>query len=410
MGKNICEFLESYDDFSHHNPVSLEKIRVAEELLNLKFADDYVECLLKYGAVDVEDIELFYITDNNKNRSVIHQTIELKELEDGVYIADDMYAIQDLWYDDLMAWQDRSGAVYISAPFEKPIKVANSLADYIEKSLNDELLDDIDDVDDIDDIYDIDDIDDIDDADDINERKNKANIISIIGELDDLFALTMAKDYEVENAERELGLKFADEYKRYVCAGGAICGGGIELTGITNFERLNVVSVTKREKRINPLIKENMYVVEVVGIDGMVILQDETGTIYTAQPNVAPRKFFDSLVEYIENVGRFSPNNNARPGFSFEECDEFGQDLIQRMENGIIPMEADGTTIHLHHMGLANGMPITISPLVELYEDKYYDPQTLSVLFDGFEYSDDYDRLECIKQKQNHWNLRSEEY
>lgn len=236
------------------------------------------------------------------------------------------------------------------------------------------------------------------------------DILELMGELDDFFYLDQPDEEKIEKAEFELGLKFSDEYRAYVRVGGAVCGGGLELTGITKFERLNVVSVTKREKTINPLINDDMYVVEVVGIDGMIILQNEGGEIFTAQPNVAPKKLFNSLLEYIKNVGRFCPNDNARSGFYFEKCDEFGQDLVQRMENGLMPLLPSGKTLHLHHMGLSSGMPIAISPLVEFMDDKYYEPSTRNILFKGFMCDNDYDRVECIKQKQNHWNTRSKSY
>lgn len=233
-------------------------------------------------------------------------------------------------------------------------------------------------------------------------------ILKLIGELDDFFYLDQPEEEEIEKAEYELGLTFAEEYKDYVRTGGAICGGGIELTGITNFERLNVVAVTKKERALNPFIPNNMYVVEVVGIDRMVVLQDEAGVIYTAQPELSPKKFFNSLYEYIENVGRFSPSENARSGFYYDNCDEFGQDLLERIENGLIPILPSGKMIHLHHMGLSQQMPIDISPLVEFESEYYAQPNVSNTLFMGFDGETNYDRLISIKQKQNHWNKRSE--
>ncbi len=233
-------------------------------------------------------------------------------------------------------------------------------------------------------------------------------IIDLIGELDDLFFLDQPSEEKIQDAEYALGLNFSDEYREYVRVGGAICGGGIELTGITECERLNVVAVTNRERRINPLIPYNMYVVEVTGIDGMVVLQNETGTIFTAQPNVPPKKLCGSLFEYIELVGRFTPNKNARSGFSYEQCDEYGQDLLERIENGLIPILPSGKMIHLHHMGLSNQMPIDISPLAEFESEYYTQPSVRKVLFSGFDGETNYDRLTSIKQKQMHWNNRSE--
>ncbi len=233
-------------------------------------------------------------------------------------------------------------------------------------------------------------------------------ILKLIGELDDFFYLDQPEEEKIEIAEHELGLTFSEEYKDYVRTGGAICGGGIELTGITDFERLNVVAVTKKERVLNPLIPNNMYVVEVVGIDRMVVLQDETGVIYTAQPGLYPKKLFNSLYEYIKNVGRFSPNENARSGFYYDNCDEFGQDLLERIENGLIPILPSGKMIHLHHMGLSQKMPIDISPLVEFESEYYAQPKVFNTLFVEFDGETNYDRLTSIRQKQQHWNKRSE--
>ena len=397
MKKTICEFLESYGKFSYYKPVSIEKIREAEEKLKLKFADEYVEYLLKYGNVSIEHIEYIELTSVTEQLydNVVNLTLQMRELPIAEMIPDDAYVVHDLCFDMIMAWQDSTGAIYFSDPYKGLEKVAGSLGEYVENALINEIGTGMKNNG---------------ESGAQGDLKENLQILDLIGQLDDFFFLDQPETEEIDAAEVELGLKFSDEYREYVRVGGAICGGGIELTGITKFERLNVVSVTKREKTINPLIEDDMYVVEVTGIDGMIILQNASGTIFTAQPNVAPKKLFDSLSEYIECVGRFCPNDNARKGFYFEKCDEFGQDLVQRMENGLMPLLSNGKTMHLHHMGLSGGAPITTAPLVEFTNDKYYNPQMLNTLFAGFVCDNNYDRIECIKQKQNHWNIRSQEY
>ena len=47
------------------------------------------------------------------------------------------------------------------------------------------------------------------------------------------------------------------------------------------------------------VLPSNMYVVESTGIEGIVILQDENGTIYSAAPNQEPQKIYDSLADYL---------------------------------------------------------------------------------------------------------------
>lgn len=236
---------------------------------------------------------------------------------------------------------------------------------------------------------------------------NDREMIDFLAKLDDLFYMDKPTPEDVEKAQNDLGLRFAEDYKTYVSVGGAICGGGIELTGVTRFDRLNVVKVTQKERLINSLIPDDMYVVEVIGIDGMIVLQDVSGTIYTAQPYLPPKKLFDSLIEYIENLGRFTTPENASEGYYYEDCDEFGQDLLERMENGLIPLLPNLRHIHLHHMGLSQNIVTDLTPLVEFKSDYYFDENNLKVLFGNFDGENEYDRIACIRQKQNYWNIRS---
>lgn len=126
------------------------------------------------------------------------------------------------------------------------------------------------------------------------------NIIQIISNLENMQFIKPASMKQIIEAEKELGVNFADDYIKYVEKYGVISAEGIELTGITNHKRLNVASVTKRERNMNPNIPTNMYVVENIAIDGLIALQDETGKIYTITPNETPKLIYNSLSEYIE--------------------------------------------------------------------------------------------------------------
>lgn len=126
------------------------------------------------------------------------------------------------------------------------------------------------------------------------------DIIEAINGLNHLCALLPATPSAVSEAEQALGLCFAPDYKAYVLQFGAISACGIELTGVTTSRRLNVVSVTKRNRVMNGNIPLNMYVVEDMAIDGLLILQDATGAVYSAPPHVVPCKVFDSLTDYVK--------------------------------------------------------------------------------------------------------------
>lgn len=126
------------------------------------------------------------------------------------------------------------------------------------------------------------------------------DIIQTISNLEDMRFIKPTPIEQIIKAEKELSINFADDYTKYVKKYGAISAKGVKLTGITNYERLNVVSVTKRERNINPNIPANMYVIENITINGIIALQDETGKVYTVTPNKNPKLSYNFLSEYIK--------------------------------------------------------------------------------------------------------------
>ena len=44
-----------------------------------------------------------------------------------------------------------------------------------------------------------------------------------------------------------------------------------------------------------------MYVVENLGIDGILILQNERGEVFEISPNTKPKKIYNSLADYLLN-------------------------------------------------------------------------------------------------------------
>lgn len=126
-----------------------------------------------------------------------------------------------------------------------------------------------------------------------------SKIVDTINKLPDLLPLKPATDIDVKDAEIQLRVNFADEYKEYLLAFGAIMADGIELTGIAKSAHRNVVNQTKQERELNSKIPNTMYVIENTGVDGIIIWQDNTGSIYQSSPNAEPKKVADSLAEYL---------------------------------------------------------------------------------------------------------------
>lgn len=126
------------------------------------------------------------------------------------------------------------------------------------------------------------------------------DIIQTISNLENMRFIKPVSIEQIIEAEKKLGVNFADDYIKYVKKYDAISAKGIELTGVTTHERLSVVSITKKERNMNPNIPINMYVIENIAIDGLIALQDKTGKVYTVTPNETPKLSCNSLSEYIE--------------------------------------------------------------------------------------------------------------
>lgn len=125
------------------------------------------------------------------------------------------------------------------------------------------------------------------------------SIERIIKNLRGLHSLPPLNEQAIDNAEKQLGLHFADDYRIYTKNFGAISANGIELTGVVNAPRLNVINATTSEKSLNNNIPNDMYVIENTGIEGIIMLQNDKGEIFSIAPNSTPEKQFDSLAEYL---------------------------------------------------------------------------------------------------------------
>lgn len=128
-----------------------------------------------------------------------------------------------------------------------------------------------------------------------------SNIVNLINTLPNLLSLKPATKTQITDAEIQLRVRFADEYKEYLSHFGAIMADGIELTGIAKSEYRNVVALTKQEWELNPKVPHKLYVVENSCIDGIIIWQDSNGHIYKTNPNSEPQQIADSLAEYIKS-------------------------------------------------------------------------------------------------------------
>lgn len=103
----------------------------------------------------------------------------------------------------------------------------------------------------------------------------------------------------VSAAEKALGTLFSPDYREAVLAYGAVEIDGHELTGVVSAPRLNVVRVTEAFASLYPHLPKKSYVIEDAGIDGIVVCQDSSGTVYQVSPGGNVTAIARSLIEYL---------------------------------------------------------------------------------------------------------------
>ncbi len=124
--------------------------------------------------------------------------------------------------------------------------------------------------------------------------------IDLLKSFDDFFAAKGAEDSAIACAEEKLGLKFSDEYKEYLRAYGVASADGHEFTGFIESKRLNVVDVTESKKAKNPNVPNELYVVEDLQTDELLIWQAGDGKVYKTVFDGSAELINNSLFEYLK--------------------------------------------------------------------------------------------------------------
>ena len=56
-----------------------------------------------------------------------------KQWDKNIYADHLLYVIEETHMDDIVIWQNAKGEIYQTAPNAKPIKICDSLAEYVER-------------------------------------------------------------------------------------------------------------------------------------------------------------------------------------------------------------------------------------------------------------------------------------
>lgn len=106
---------------------------------------------------------------------------------------------------------------------------------------------------------------------------------------------------EVKNAEARLGVQFPDQYKQFLQECGIMSFGSHELLGLGVSGYLNVVETTETERTIGHGIPAGCFVIENVGVDGVLIVMDSSGNVYSIQGETK-KMVASGFCAYIESL------------------------------------------------------------------------------------------------------------
>lgn len=124
----LSEVLEHQIDFYSESGASTEEVEEAESKLGIKFAIDYKEYLQLYGSVSCAGHELTGISAD-VNLDVV--SVTLRNYKKNPCIEDGFYVIEETHVDGIVIWQTCSGEIFQSEYKDKPVKIYDSLLEYI---------------------------------------------------------------------------------------------------------------------------------------------------------------------------------------------------------------------------------------------------------------------------------------
>lgn len=126
-----------------------------------------------------------------------------------------------------------------------------------------------------------------------------SNIVEKIRKIDGLYHAKGCSLQQVNEAQSKLNITFPEEYIDYVREFGVVSFYGTEWTGLNVEGDLNVVEVTEQERSLNDRFPKECFVLENLGIDGVLIICNEKGQVFSIHFNEV-KKICNSVSEYLD--------------------------------------------------------------------------------------------------------------
>lgn len=125
------------------------------------------------------------------------------------------------------------------------------------------------------------------------------NITNELKKISDLFSTKGASNDQIVEAQNKLSLEFSSDYIEYLREFGLVTFYGVEWQGLNGPDYLNVVKSTLEARETYSDFPVNMYILENLGFDGLLILVDTKGSVYEWQYGKC-KKIYSSIIEYLE--------------------------------------------------------------------------------------------------------------
>ena len=129
MSEKLTELLLAKEGFEQGIPAQQKIITEAEKKLGLVFSREYKDYLYEFGSVSYRGHILTGISPF-PGIDVVKVTNDARRY--NTEINNSLYVIEEVNIDGIVIWQDDSGAVFQTMPGSKPVKIADSLYDYLQ--------------------------------------------------------------------------------------------------------------------------------------------------------------------------------------------------------------------------------------------------------------------------------------
>jgi len=125
------------------------------------------------------------------------------------------------------------------------------------------------------------------------------DVVSKIKHKDNLGLCTLE---EIKAAEQTLGLKFSDEYIELITIFGTLSTDYLDISSTLKDPFYDVVHLTNEVRNRYSGLPQDLYVIYDVHVDGVVILQNESGKVFAIDESSSLMEAYESLAAFISKI------------------------------------------------------------------------------------------------------------